>query len=67
MRSRTRSVYTVTHPNCTPITLIRSTAQAAVRSAFRIWILSGELSRQPQSTDGGGFEGVEVELRRLPN
>ena len=41
------------------------TAQAACRKAFKYWINSKLIKRQPKTDRDGGFEGVEYEVVKV--
>lgn len=58
--------YTVTLPqeDVPDYTVRAHTAQGACRTAFKFWIANGFLKKQPRTTEDGGFEGVEVEIRQ---
>jgi hypothetical protein len=58
--AKPKKMYQVTCFTCTPVSVYAPSAQAACRKAFRYWIKNKELTRQPPTTDNGGFEGVTV-------
>lgn len=57
-----KRIYLITHPKAAPITTPSNSPQGACRTAFRYWVKTGQLKRQPKTTDDGGFENVEVEI-----
>lgn len=58
-----KRAYKVDIVNCPPVTIYDCPSpQNAVRKAVRALIASGHLTRQPESTDDGGFKGVVVWL-----
>jgi len=42
-------------------TVVVPSLQKACRQAFKYWISSGQIKRQPQTRPGGGWKGVTVD------
>lgn len=57
---RTKSLYTVTYTHLSH-TCQANSPQHACRKAFKQWLRTNLLKKQPATTDDGGFKGVTVE------
>lgn len=56
-----KRTYTITYQGHVH-TCKASSIQSACRKAFKLWVSSGTIKRQPASDDAGGFKDVEVEI-----
>ena len=46
-------------------TVCSRTVQGACRKAFKFWISTNQIKRQPKTEAGGGFEDVEYEVIKV--